>query len=239
MKKTSLILSLYCIITAAYISVSLLVTDNKSSVFWFGFAAMLFSLSLFLVVTLISTNKSLAFPTELSIIVFSSLYTIATFGINIIFGYVLNIGLNLFISLHIVVLAIYLVILILLFKSKNYIAHQNSAANKKVYEFQAVISEFEKARNIAANLPEGLNKQALRLIDNLIEVLKFSYFSSAADLGDFHYKLTQMAGALSYEIENILSSKSEDLSRLETILKDTKNIINERNIQIRLMNENI
>jgi len=29
------------------------------------------------------------------------------------------------------------------------------------------------------------------------------------------------------------------LSRLETILKDTKNIINERNIQIRLMNENI
>jgi len=239
MKKTSLILSLYCIITAAYISVSLLVTDNKSSVFWFGFAAMLFSLSLFLVVTLISTNKSLAFPTELSIIVFSSLYTIATFGINIIFGYVLNIGLNLFISLHIVVLAIYLVILILLFKSKNYIAHQNSAANKKVYEFQAVISEFEKARNIAANLPEGLNKQALRLIDNLIEVLKFSIFSSAADLGDFHYKLTQMAGALSYEIENILSSKSEDLSRLETILKDTKNIINERNIQIRLMNENI
>ncbi|HHV50323.1 MAG TPA: hypothetical protein PLG48_03285 [Candidatus Avimonas sp.] len=239
MKKTSLILSLYCIITAAYISVSLLVTDNKSSVFWFGFAAMLFSLSLFLVVTLISTNKSLAFPTELSIIVFSSLYTIATFGINIIFGYVLNIGLNLFISLHIVVLAIYLVILILLFKSKNYIAHQNSAANKKVYEFQAVISEFEKARNIAANLPEGLNKQALRLIDNLIEVLKFSNFSSAADLGDFHYKLTQMAGALSYEIENILSSKSEDLSRLETILKDTKNIINERNIQIRLMNENI
>lgn len=239
MKKTSLILSLYCIIAAAYISVSLLVTENKNSIFWFGFGAMLFSLSLFFAVTLIATKKNFAFPTEISITGFSSLYTIATFGVNIIFGYVFNIGLNLFISLHIVILAIYLVILILLIRSSSYIRHQNRVANRKVFEFQAVISEFEKARNKAANLPEGISKQALRLIDNLIEDLKYSNFSSEVDLDDLHFKLKQIAGVLSDEIGNILSSKSEDLTGLETILKDARSIINERNIQIRLMNDNI
>ena len=82
-------------------------------------------------------------------------------------------------------------------------------------------------------------KQALPLIDSLLDELRFSDFGLTVDVSDIDTRLRSMAEMLSAEVDNLVLIKSEDITSMEAIINDIKKVVKDRNMQIRLMSSSI
>ncbi len=154
MKKQEVILSVSSITAALYIALSLILTTDKNTVFWFGFAAVLFSVTLTAVITIMSDRKrSSAFPLEISMISFSAIYVAAALAINAVFGYLFKESVGIFISIHLICFALYAIIILLLFTAKAFIIKRNNQVNSEIREMQTLIYEFAKIKSKLIDMP--------------------------------------------------------------------------------------
>lgn len=240
MNKNRVVLIIYSIFVALYVALSLILTVEKNAVFWTGFGFAILSVVMMELLTVIAINKkSSAFPVEVSIITFSTIYVIVVLCINILCGYILKINLYIFICIHMICLAVITVITLIMFITKFGIIKQNNAVNGKICEMQVLIYEFEKIKNKLIDLPGSSSKEALALIDNLLDELRFSDLGVSVDVSDIDNRIRTKAEILSMEVDNLISIKSEDLLSMESMVNDIKKIIKDRNMQIRLMSSNI
>ena len=91
MRKHGIILSVYSIIATLYIALTLILTTDRNTVFWIGFAMVLFAVGVTAVITVVTNQKrSSAFPLEISMVVFSAIYVAVVVAINILFGFIFN-----------------------------------------------------------------------------------------------------------------------------------------------------
>ncbi len=240
MKKQEVILSVSSITAALYIALSLILTTDKNTVFWFGFAAVLFSVTLTTVITTLSDRKrSSAFPLEISMVSFSAIYVAAAIAINAVFGYLFKESVGIFISIHLICFALYTIIILLLFTAKAFIIKQNNQVNSEIQEMQTLIYEFEKIKSKLIDMPVESKEKALSLIDSVLDELRFSDFGLTADISCMGTKLRSMAQILSSEVDNLISIKSEDITSMEAIVNDVKKAIKNRNMRIKSMSGNI
>ncbi|MDD3192464.1 MAG: hypothetical protein PHE47_01195 [Oscillospiraceae bacterium] len=240
MKKNGVVFIIYSIIVAAYATLSLILTVEKSPVFWTGFGFVIFSIAIMGLITAIATGKkSSAFPIEISIVTLSGIYVVAVICINILCGYLLKAGINIFVCIHIICLALFAVTTLLMFITKSGIIKQNNAVNGKICEMQVLIYDFEKIKTKLIDMQGSSRKDAMSLIDSLLDELRFSDFGVSVDVSDIDSKLRSKAENLSSEVENLIAIKSKDLSSMELMVNDIKKAIKDRNMQIRLMSSNI
>lgn len=240
MKKNSALLFICSIIVAVYVSLSLILTVEKNSVFWTGFGFVIFSVAIMGLITALATQKkSAAFPIEVSIVTFSGIYVAAALCINILCGYVFKANINIFISIHIICLALFAVTILLMFLTKSGIIKQNNAVNGKICEMQVLIYEFEKIKTKLIDMQGNSRKEAMSLIDALLDELRFSDFGVSVDVSDIDNKLRTKAKTLSSEVDNLILIQSDDLTGMKSMVNDIKKIIKDRNMQIRLMSSNI
>lgn len=240
MKKNSALLFICSIIVAVYVALSLILTVEKNSVFWTGFGFVIFSVAIMGLITALATQKkSAAFPIEVSIVTFSGIYVAAVLCINILCGYVFKANINIFISIHIICLALFAVTILLMFLTKSGIIKQNNAVNGKICEMQVLIYEFEKIKTKLIDMQGNSRKEAMSLIDALLDELRFSDFGVSIDVSDIDNKLRTKAKTLSSEVDNLILIQSDDLTGMESMVNDIKKIIKDRNMQIRLMSSNI
>ena len=175
MRKHGIILSVYSIVAALYIALTLILTTDRNTVFWIGFAMVLFAVGLTAVVTVATNQKrSSAFPLEISMVAFSAIYVSVVVAINILFGFIFNTAVNVFISIHLICMALYAIITILMFATKNMVIKQNNQVNGKICEMQILIYEFEKIKTKLIDMQLESKKKALPLIDSLLDELRFS-----------------------------------------------------------------
>jgi predicted RNA-binding protein Jag len=144
-----------------------------------------------------------------------------------------------FISIHILCLALFAATTLLMFTAKSSIIKQNSAVNSRICEMQVLIYEFEKIKTKLIDMQGDVRKNAMTLIDSLLDDLRFSDFGVSVDVSDIDNKLRSKAENLSSEVDNLISIKSDDLSSMESMVNDIVKIIKDRNMQIRLMGSNI
>ena len=239
MRKHGIIISIYLIVAALYIALTLILSTDRNAVFWIGFTMVLFSVALTTATTIILNKRSSAFPVDISMVVFSVIYLIIVIAVNVLFGFILKAKVNIFISIHILCLALYSIITLLLFVAKIGITKQNNQVNKKVCEMQTHIYKFEKIKTKLIDMQIESKKKALPLIDSLLEELRFSDFGLTVDVSDIDTKLSSMAEMLSSEVDNLLTTKSEDLSSMEAIVNDIKKVVKDRNMQIKSMSSSI
>ena len=216
MRKHGIILSVYSIIAALYIALSLILTTDRNTVFWIGFAMVLFAVGLTAVITVVTNRKrSSAFPLEISMVAFSAIYV------------------------AVVVMALYAIITVLMFATKNVVIKQNNQVNGKICEMQILIYEFEKIKTKLIDMQLESKKKALPLIDSLLDELRFSDFGLTVDVSDIDTRLRSMAEMLSAEVDNLVLIKSDDITSMEAIINDIKKVVKDRNMQIRLMSSSI
>lgn len=240
MRKHGIVVLVYSIMAALYISLSLILTTDRNTVFWIGFAMVLFVVALTSSITIVSNRKrSSAFPLEISMIVFSVIYVATVVAINILFGFVLKTIVNVFISIHLICMTLYAVIVVLMFATKNVVIKQNNQANGKICEMQILIYEFEKIKTKLIDMQFESRKKALPLIDSLLDELRFSDFGLTVDVSDIDTRLRSMAEILSAEVDNLVLIKSDDVTSMEAIINDIKRVVKDRNMQIRLMSSSI
>lgn len=133
MRKHGIILSVYSIIAALYIALSLILTTDRNTVFWIGFAMVLFAVGLTAVITVVTNRKrSSAFPLEISMVAFSAIYVAVVVAINILFGFIFNTAVNIFISIHLICMALYAIITVLMFATKNNDTTDNKTDSNKI-----------------------------------------------------------------------------------------------------------
>ncbi len=240
MRKHGIILSVYSIIAALYIALSLILTTDRNTVFWIGFAMVLFAVGLTAVITVVTNRKrSSAFPLEISMVAFSAIYVAVVVAINILFGFIFNTSVNIFISIHLICMALYAIITVLMFATKNVVIKQNNQVNGKICEMQILIYEFEKVKTKLIDMQLESKKKALPLIDGLLDELRFSDFGLTVDVSDIDTRLRSMAEMLSAEVDNLVLIKSDDITSMEAIINDIKKVVKDRNMQIRLMSSSI
>lgn len=240
MRKNGIIISIYSIIAALYVALTLILSTDRNAVFWIGFAMVLFSVALTTVTTIILNKKrSSAFPVDISMAVFSVIYLIIVIAVNVLFGFIFKTAVNIFISIHILCLALYSIIILLLFVTKISTVKQNNQVNKKISAMQIHIYELEKIKTKLIYLQIESQKKVLPLIDSLLDELRFSDFGLTVDVSDIDTKLRSMAEMLSAEVDYLISTKSEDIASLESIVNDIKKVVKDRNMQIKLMSSSI
>lgn len=120
MKKQGIIAAVYIIIAALYTAVSLILVTDRTALFWSGLVFFLIAAAAAGAVTVaVSSKRSSVFPMELSFVVFSVIYIIAVFIMNIVFCYVFKAPVRIFTSIQLMVLAIYAIIMLLLLLAKK------------------------------------------------------------------------------------------------------------------------
>ena len=240
MRKHGIILPVYSIVAVLYIVLSLILTTDRNTVFWIGFAMVLFAVALTAVITVMTNQKrSSAFPVEISMVAFSAIYVAVVIAVNVLFGCIFNAAVNIFISIHLICMALYAIITVLMFATKNVIIRQNNQVNGKICEMQILIYEFEKIKTKLIDMQLESKRKALPLIDSLLDELRFSDFGLTVDVSDMDTRLFSMAEMLSAEVDNLVLIKSEDITSMEAIINDIKKVVKDRNMQIRLMSSSI
>lgn len=240
MRKHGIVLLVYSIVAVLYIALSLILATDRNTVFWIGFAMVLVAVALTTTITIASNRKrSSAFPVEISMVVFSAIYVAIVIAINVLFGFVFKSTVNIFISIHLICMALYAVIVVLMFATKNMVIKQNNQVNGKICEMQILIYEFEKIKTKLIDMQFESRKKALPLIDSLLDELRFSNFGLTVDVSDIDTRLRSMAEMLSAEVDNLVLIKSEDVTSMEAIINDIKKVVKDRNMQIKLMSSGI
>lgn len=240
MKKQGVYIVIIAIIMAVYSVLSILLTSDRNTVFWIGYGFLIFSLIVMGLITLVSTRRrSTAFPIEISNITFSSIYVLCVFVINLIFGYIFHIEPRVFTSIQIICLGIFAILTLLMQLTKARIIKQNNDANGKIYEVQILMYDFEKIKSKLSDMPQDSRKESVQLIDSLLDELRFSGFSSSADVSDLDNKIRFKATSLSSEADNLVEIQADDLSAFEVSVNEIKQLIQDRNRQIKLLNSGI
>lgn len=240
MKKQGIYISIIAIIMAVYSVLSILLTSDRNAIFWIGYGFLISSLIVLGFITLLSTSRrSAAFPIEISTITFSGVYVLCVFVVNLIFGYIFHIEPRVFTSIQIICLGIFTILTLLLQLTKAGIIKQNNDANGKIYEVQILMYDFEKIKSKLSDMPEVTRKKSVQLIDSLLDELHFSDFSSSIDVSDLDNKIRFMATSLSSEADNLIQIQADDLSAFEMSVNEIKQLIQDRNRQIKLLNSGI
>lgn len=240
MKKNGVIILICAILSGLYAAISLIITTEKSQAFWIGFGFALAAFLLTAIVAAFSSGKSSsAFLIEISLISFSVMYILAVLAINLICGKVLQMNTNVFLIVHLICIGIYALIMLMLFVVKNGVIKNHSSVNGKICEMQILVYEFEKLKSKLIDMQEESQREAFNLLDGLLEELCFSDLGITVDTFDIFSKLRSQADVLASEIDNLIDIKSSDLTSMRAIVNDTKKIIKDRNMQIRLLNSNI
>ena len=240
MKKFGIVAIIYSILAGLYIILSFILTTEKNKIFWIGFVMVLLSVAIAAAITAVASRKrSSAFPIEISMVVFSAVYIVVVIAVNLILGYIFKVTVNIFVSVHIFCLALYAIIVLLLFVAKGSIVKQNNQVNGQICEMQSLIYEFEKIKTKLIDMQNPSRKEALTLIDSLLDELRFSDFGLRVDVTDIDARLRRMAELLTAEVDNLIAINSDDLTSMSTIVNDMKEVVKDRNMQIKLMNSNI
>ncbi len=235
MRKNRLVLLIYSIVVAIYIALSLIFTTARNTVFWIGFVMMLSAVAIAASITIASNRRSSAFPQEISITVFSAIYVAIVIELNILFVFVFKVTVNIFICIHLICMALYAVIVVLMSVTKNMVIRQNNQINDKISDMQILIYEFEKIKTKLIDMQFESRKKALPVIDSLLDELRFSNFGLIVDVSDIDARLRSMAEILSAEVDHLVLMKSDDMTNMESIINDIKKVVKDRNMQIRLM----
>ena len=123
--------------------------------------------------------------------------------------------------------------------TKAGIIKQNNDANGEIYEVQILMYDFEKIKSKLSDMPEVTRKKSVQLIDSLLDELRFLDFSSSVDVSDLDNNIRFKATSLSSEANNLIQIQADDLSAFEVSVNEIKQLIQDRNRQIKLLNSGI
>lgn len=234
MRKKTATLSISVIIMLTYMILSFLFLKEKDIIFWTGllflFLAIILNYSL---VLLADKRHSEVFPIEISSVFVSSLYALSVLIINILFGHIFKLRIKTFLSIHILWLAIILIIMSLIFLAKKMVTKQNIDSNNSIGELQNIIYELEKVKSKLSSLSENHDINSMYLIDSLLEKLKYSDFSANVNTLDIDNQIKDRIFALSITVSNLIENQPADLEHFTTLVKETLQLVDNRNFKIR------
>lgn len=234
MKKGTLFYSVFSIIVAGACFLSLFLTADKGRAYWIGFG--FFLLSCAIAGTLIwVTGKQKASPLTISVVVLACLYVTAALVINILFGRVFPLGYPTVLCIHMGCLVVFSAVLLLMLAANKRTAIQSDRTDSALFESQILCYEFEKVKIKLAGLPPVSRNSAMKLIDGLLEEIRFSDFSQKACIMEMEDQIIESAGILLAEADNLVQIQAEDISGFAASVDEAKQLIQNRNLQIKLL----
>ncbi len=236
MKKSALGIGLtYGAAVIVYGIISSMFAYEKSTVFWIGLLTVVFSCVLSAYITVWSNKKrDASFPLTMSVSVLCGIYSFTAIIINILV-IILKAGTAPLIAAQIISLALFAVITAVLLAAKKHISEQNRRENDKTKKLAAIIFECEKIKSKLVKLPFKQQKQALSVIDSIIEDLRFSNLSVSPDILEIDDRISSMICLLSSETDNLIEIQSDDITAFEESANEIKVLIKDRNSRIKLL----
>lgn len=234
MRKKTLPYLIYLIVIVAYSFLSILLTKDKTDVFWCGFVFVILAVLISAILTMVSVEKySSAFPIELSLVMFSYIYVAITFLVNLIFGKVFVLPFRNFVSIHIVCLSLFAIITILVMLTKGHITKQNDEVKAQLCQLQLLISDVEKIRSKVSDLPATNRTPVTKLIDKVADRIRFSEYSTEENILEIDNKIHNNLDKLGDEIYNMVEKQSENTKIVESYVNSILQLVDDRNMQIK------
>ena len=236
MKKKFIVPIIYFVIIATYIAVYLLSIVPKCTNNWIGFGFTLFSMILSMIIVMETDGPdSSSFPISISIAIFSFIYIVVSVLCNCLFGGINDLGLQItetrtFIIYEIICLALFVIILIILFTVRSHTKDTYDKTNYELDKISFVLNRIVLAKNKASELNNS--DELLKKFDRIIEDIKSSNFSLTYDNGKNDYEIGSLIDRLDADLENIININSEDYTSIADTLSAIRSKIKERNVNI-------
>lgn len=139
---------------------------------------MIISLGFSAVITLTqSSKKTDTFPIQISFISLSFIYVLVVAAENVILGSILKIDYKIFLWIHVISLFLIVIVTLLTAKTKSSVIKQNTALNSELYQIRTLINDMEKIKLRLDNMPKSVRKQAVDMINVLLDECRFANFS--------------------------------------------------------------
>lgn len=234
MRKKTLPYLIYLIVIVAYSFLSILLTKEKTDVFWCGFVFVILVVLISATITMASAGKySSAFPIQISLITFSYIYVAITFLVNLIFGKVFVLPFRYFVSIHIVCLSLFAIITIVGMMAKGHIAKQNDEVKAQLNQLQLLICDVEKITSKLSELPASTRTPVTKLIDKVADKIRFSEYSTEDNILEIDNKILAKLGKLGDEIFTMVEKQSENTIIVESYVNSILQLVDDRNMQIK------
>lgn len=229
MKKNSVIIAIYSVVYFAYILFMHLIDSVKGSNYWIGFAFMTLAFILTVLFAIFANDrKSFIFPMDISIIVISNLYLIATIAINTKYGGAIKVGKEInnlvltrqFLIYEFACLLGFVVLFTVIGLNKKHTLNSNAKIRKEINDRRDLIAEIsvlvEKVNAF------GNHKDLIKKLEKLVDDIRFCNTDSDLDDGVLNAKIYGNIEKLEKEINNIIEIDTTDYSSIDDILFNIK-----------------
>lgn len=234
LKKQTAVLLVFGITLSLPAFLLLFLTSDRSNSFWISFIFLEFSIAVAAATTMASlSNTRDSFPSQISLMTFSYLYIVFVLIVNLLFSSLLRAGTKIYLSIHIIGLAAFLIVNILMLLARKSIVHQNEITYASAYEQQLLLSEIDRLKFMATRLPTIVRPSAEQLFLSFSEVVRFSDFSLDTIVSDIDNKIRSKTFNLACEMDHLIEIQADDITSLEVAVSEIKQMITFRNLQIR------
>lgn len=231
MKKHVLII-IYSLILIFYPVYLFLFNVTMGTNMWIGmiFVAIAYGFSLF--TSIMSESRKLtAFPTNVSLIVLSSLYLIGTMIINNKYGTAIIVGRKIydiytvrsFLIYEFTALLIFYVVYMIVYINKKHTIKINSERNKNIINVKELLLDtnvvIEKSKKLIDS--EDLKKK----LENLYEDIRFSNINSENSEEEMYLEIKKLLNRLDNEITNAIEIETSDYSSIDDLIGKIKTIL--------------
>ncbi len=228
MKKYGMKITIYALLIALYavLAFGFDIVASKAQLWGALFFVIADVVCCVLMIYLSGDNRA----TTISARIIANINIIAVFLVDVFAG-----SSDKFVFMQLIILIFYVLIITLILSVSKAEEKFKNEEDGSVIENEEVIFHLENALNSAKMLKGNARKTAQRLINRMIEDIKYSDYKGKIDTSYHDEKICDMAKMLDAEIKNMINIESENTNALESIANDINSIIDERKRQIRLL----
>ena len=237
MKKRSSLILVYLVLLAAFTLAAFLLIEDKDSIFYISYAAILIGFSSVFLGPVLKNKFTAAGPAVFfSFPIISSLYLILTIIITLLFGVIIKLGTTAYLCLHIITFALFIAVSILLSYLKGNINASEHRDKEFTISFELLRSDLNSIINrIKANDNTGdSNKELLNRLQKTYELLRYSDPISNAKISELDGEIRQIISSIS---DKSLNLHDENISSIINDLNILDTLILERNEKIKILKQ--
>lgn len=172
-KRNLYILLSTLIILAGGSIIAFLIAAEYNGRFWVSYISFIVSIIYFSLSSLYFAKPGNGeVPAKFSLVTCGVLYVLVT-GILIIIGHIFTFKLGLYLALHILCLCVFLILLISVLGSYDYINNQNSQINNNKQYINTLCTEVSKLLNKASSLPKEISAEITPLLKSLQDKIRY------------------------------------------------------------------
>ena len=232
MKKISNI-ALYSIIFAIIFVVgtvvAFLLTPEYTPYFWISYVFTVLALAGLFVSGFALRDKFKNVFANIPFIYIAWIYLIIEIGVTIVFGILLPLPVTIYVVIHLILFAVFIILFILMIMGKRVIVDLREETTTQIQKKSNILEDAKKLNQLTVDLTGEEKAKVDSIIESLVDEIKYSDPIVPENLVPLDDEIDDLLSNLYAELEHMISSNNVDIDKLTKMTSKIKYKIESRN----------